>query len=61
LSRTNLNVLSREHGGVTRLFDRFPSEKLNRRHKGCARITVATISPLTRPLVAVSNPFLAAV
>ena len=32
MSRTNLNVLSREHGGITRLFDSFLSEKLNRRH-----------------------------
>jgi hypothetical protein len=32
LSRTNLNVLSREHGGITRLLDSFLSEKLNRRH-----------------------------
>jgi hypothetical protein len=28
----NLNVVSREHGDVTRLFDSFLSEKLNRRH-----------------------------
>ena len=32
LSRTNLNVLSRENGGITRLLDSFLSEKLNRRH-----------------------------
>jgi hypothetical protein len=32
LSRTNLNFLSPEHGGITRLFDSFLSEKLNCRH-----------------------------
>jgi hypothetical protein len=32
LSRTNLNVLPREHRGVTWLFDSFFSENLNRRH-----------------------------
>ena len=32
LSRTNFNIISCGHGGVTRLFDSFLSEKLNRRH-----------------------------
>ena len=32
LRRSNLNLLSRKHGGIARLFDSLLSEKLNRRH-----------------------------